>query len=223
MISLSLEEAINCLVAIDQIRLKLALAHIKVDNESTVNLLVESYQQYLDIQNYSLYLSATPDCNGQNLYELIIERYQKILPQKTNLIIPLSVNKSRRICWQAIESWREWHFKDIENGHKVRAPFIIIKQAEYLKASAIQELRDLNSRLGVAVLLVSDRPLHKMVENAEGKGRFMLLNYPLLLKDGLIRLKEEIDNKRFKTHEEYIHFFEQVKNNKIQEYKLELR
>ena len=70
---------------------------------------------------------------------------------------------------------------------------------------------------------VSDRPLHKMVENAEGKGRFMLLNYPLLLKDGLIRLKEEIDNKRFKTHEEYIHFFEQVKNNKIQEYKLELR
>ena len=76
MINLSLEEVINCLVAVNQIWLKLALAHIKVDNESTVNLLVESCRQYLDIQKYSLYFSVTPD------YEEYIHFFQQVKNSK---------------------------------------------------------------------------------------------------------------------------------------------
>ena len=76
MTSLSLEKVINCLVAVYQIRLKLALAHIKVDNESMINLLVESYQQFLNIQKYSLYFSATPD------YEEYIHFFQQVKNSK---------------------------------------------------------------------------------------------------------------------------------------------
>jgi hypothetical protein len=210
MFSLSLEEAVSCLLTLDQIRLKSSLAHLKVEDELTINLLIESYLAYFDQGDYCLSLAATPDCNASHLLELILEKYQLILPKKYKITIASSINKLRRSCWDAIAHWREWRFKELFEKGRIKAPFLLIKQAEYLKSNAIQELRDLNSRLSVPVLMISDRPLKRTVEMAEGQDRFIKLNYPLLLKDGLEQLKAEITARQLKSQEEYYHLFEPI-------------
>jgi hypothetical protein len=208
MVSLSLEEAVNCLIAIDQVRLKTSLAYLMARNEATINLLVDSYQVYLDRGKFSLAIAATPDCNAQGLYELILEKYRAILPKKYKFEIPLSVNKSRRVSWEAIERWRS---ESTSEANRPKSPLFIVSQAEYLKAPAIRELRDLNSRLGVSVLLLSDRSLTKTVEAAEGKQRFTVLNYSLLLGEGLQTLQREIEEQELESYEQYLLFFEKVK------------